>query len=242
VAIIGTERGRHLYDISFIVSFRCDLACTFCMYSSGPDVAGELDPALAQRFIDTIDLDCVNAFGLYGGEPALFIPQNTAILRMLPEKPRFVISNGTWSQSVERTQEFMDWADEWGLRVFVSSTAQHRRAQDRAVLLALVAAGRIVLKPAEPSFIPMGRLARPDAQCTRLCDHDDKPTRIALQPDGTVMFQNCDGDYPAIGTAAEGFPVVAARLKAQGWRSRCPLYREANATHFVDIVPAHQTR
>src|SRR5208282_2307253 len=170
MATVGSARGRHLYDISFIVSFRCDLACTFCMYSSNPDVVGELDPAVAQRFISTIDLDRVNAFGLYGGEPALFIPQNTAILRMLPKnKPKFVITNGTWSRSPKLTQEFMDWANEWGLRVFVSSTPQHQRAQDRAVLFVLAAADRITLKPAETNFIPMGQLARPGAKCTRVC-------------------------------------------------------------------------
>ncbi len=253
---MGSARGRHLYDISFIVSFRCDLACTFCMYASGPDVAGELDPAVAQRFIDTIDFNCVNAFGLYGGEPALFIPQNTAILRMLSNKPKFVITNGTWSQTAERTQEFMGWVDKWGLRVFVSSTAQHQRAQNRTVLLALAEANRIILKPAETHFIPMGRLARPDAPCTRLCDRDDKPTRIALQPDGMVMFQNCDGDYPAIGAAIEGFPTIATRLKAREWQTRCSLYdfslqpkkqptceeRKTNAIPFVGILSAHKDR
>ena len=236
MAVVGASRGRQLFDVSFIASFKCDLACTFCMYSSGPDVDGELDPAIAQQFINTIDLDCVNAFGLYGGEPALFLPQNTAILHMLPRhKPKFVISNGTWSCSDEQTREFMGWADEWRLRVFVSSTPQHQRAQDRAVLRALAEADRIVLKPAETKFIPMGRLVHPNAQCTRLCDRDEKPTRIALQPDGMIMFQNCDGDYPAIGTAAEGFRTIRERLIARAWR-KCPLYETETRT-----VPLVQT-
>jgi molybdenum cofactor biosynthesis enzyme MoaA len=42
-------------DLSFMVSKFCDLRCTFCMYSSGPEVEDHVDMAALRRFIATVD-------------------------------------------------------------------------------------------------------------------------------------------------------------------------------------------
>ena len=91
-----------------------------------------------------------------------------------------------------------------------------------------------MLKPGERKgdFIPMGKLGHLQVNCTQLCMRHERPTRIAVQPDGSVIFQNCDGRYPQVGWADEGFPAIRARVEElylSGFASVCPFYRQAGA-------------
>ncbi len=47
----------------------------------------------------------------------------------------------------------------------------------------------------------MGRLSNRSSSCTFKCLKipKNKPFRIALEPNGNIIFQNCDGIYPVIG-------------------------------------------
>lgn len=227
MAKIGTAQGRHLFDVSFMASLHCDLECSFCMYNSGPTVDDEIDLEQAQKFVNSLDLQAVNAFGLYGGEPSLRMFVNTRIIQMLPKnKPVFVITNGTWSRTLKRDL-FLKWANFHKLHVIVSGTAEHIRHQDRSWLETYAASNpeRFRLKKAETSFIPMGRLGHLPTVCSQKCDSDLNPTRIAMKPNGDIIFQTCDGSYPVVGRAEEGFPVIRERLEKKQWQTLCPVWR-----------------
>lgn len=224
MASVNSNLGRQLFDISFMVSLECDLECSFCMYRSGPEAKGLLSLELVRSFINSLDPIAVNGFGLYGGEPSLFLKENQEIIYLLPpRKPVFVITNGAWSTDVERTDKFIEFALANRLYVIVSGTAEHRRNQNLKVLQALKEefGNGIRLKEAEANFIPMGRLDRLPLTCTKRCDWDERPTRIAIKPSGDVIFQTCDGSYPVVGRASEGFPVIQKRLQEKFWHS-CP--------------------
>lgn len=228
MAKIGTAQGRHLFDMSFMASLHCDLECSFCMYDSSPRVNDSIDLNAVSQFLYTVDFSIINAFGLYGGEPSLRMRENSSIISMLPpNKPVFVITNGTWSRSEKQRRQFLGWQARHGLHVIVSGTAEHIRHQDRLWLeeYAKSSPERFRLKKAETSFIPMGRLGHLPTICTQKCDTDSNPTRIAMKPNGDIIFQTCDGSYPVVGRAEEGFPAIQKRLVEKGWQTACPVWR-----------------
>ena len=144
------------------------------------------------------------------------------------DRPRFVITNGTWSTDPARTEEFLDFCRRYDCYMVVSGTPWHRRYQDRSVLEAL-REGRpdaVRLKPAGESFHAMGRLeGRMQFSCTHKCMWWGRALRIAVQPDGTIIFQNCDGVYPVVGDLGESFSGLGARvtkMRREGFRDVCP--------------------
>lgn len=236
------------YDISFMYSKHCDLACTFCMYASSPDVHDALDLSQLKWWLKTLRYHRVNSFGFYGGEPWLFMREYDWIIQMLPQAyngpdyrlipaiPLFVITNGTWSKNPVTTLEFLDWAGNHNMKVFVSGTDQHVRFQDRKVLEMVARAHPdwIVLKKPDTTILPMGNLLGKPVSCTVRCQEKKRPARIAIQPDGTIIFQSCDGVYPVVGTIKEDFNNVDGRIQRmiydEGFSRVCPYYKEAHET------------
>lgn len=227
------QGNNEMYDISFMVSRKCDLQCPFCMYACGPageDIEEKLDLMKAQEFIKTIDMSKVNSFGFYGGEPTLFLQEYRWLSRHLPaDKPRFMISNGAWSTQCAYTTYVQRVARESNFKVWISSTPEHKKHQNLAVIADLCEhlPGYFEVKEAETSFLPMGRLSHLPVTCTRKCDTYTKPTRFAVCPDGGVIFQSCDGQYPEVGHMEEGFPRLHERiedLRWNGFHPACPHY------------------
>ncbi len=217
--VLVRPAGREKYDLSFMYSNRCDLECPFCMYSSSPNVEAENVLALNEllQFITTIDFSMINSFGFYGGEPSLFIEENSRIMDLLPQSiPKFVITNGTWSHGAMHTSTFLSWCKKYDLKVFISRTPYHRGFQNEEVIQVAVRDNDfITLKEPDTKMIPMGRLAKPIIKCTSQCSWDIRPTRLAIQSDGSVIFQTCDGSYPVVGHIREGFDKVCGRVKQE---------------------------
>lgn len=226
------QQDHRMYDLSFMVSKHCDLSCSFCMYSSGPKVNDLLDFQKLRSFLKTVRYGYINAFGIYGGEPWLFMKENSEILNYLPSHiPAFVITNGTWSKNIIDTTEFMLWAQKHDLQVFVSGTDQHIPFQDREMLARIASTNdRVHLKPPDTQILPMGYLFGQKVKCTVKCERTDKPTRLAVQPDGSIIYQTCDGVYPKIGYINETFDMIDRRVTnylKDGFGSVCPYYKEA---------------
>jgi len=208
------------------------------MYDSGPEVRDGISLPLVGQFLSLMNQDDVNAFGLYGGEPWLCMRENTRIIEMLPPgKPVFVITNGTWSKGSRARETFLGWARDHDLYVVVSGTAEHVRHQDRAWLEEYATAhpgDRFRLKEAEAQFISMGRLGSEPSTCRLKCETGSGPTRIAMKPSGEIIFQTCDGQYPVIGHASEGFQLIQKRLDHKVWMG-CRFWcrREASQRYSV---------
>lgn len=225
VAIPG--RGVGLYDLSFLYTRRCDLECPFCMYDSSPRVDDALDLPQLERFLRTVDFELVHACGFYGGEPAVALDGFGSIAMLLPDDvPRFVITNGTWSRDEARTIRFLSWVLRHKMAVFVSGTPYHRRHQDRAKLEQIAASYfGVTLKESDEELLPMGKLSGGYVDCSLKCFWAVGPLRLAVMPDGTIIYQTCDGVYPAVGTIQDSFYQVHRRvgkLREEGFRSVCP--------------------
>ena len=220
----------NMYDLSFIYTKRCDLRCAFCMYSSGPEVDDAIDLSLLEGWLDTVDMGRVASFGLYGGEVGVDLDGFGACLDLVShvDRPHFVLTNGTWSTDPSRTVEFLDFCWRHKCYVVVSGTPWHRRHQNRAVLGALKEKwpDTFRLKPVEENFHAMGRLeGKMRFSCTRKCAWWGRALRIAVQPDGTIIFQNCDGVYPVVGNLVESFSQLDARvtrMRRESFGDVCP--------------------
>lgn len=228
-------QADQMFDLSFIYSKQCDLSCSFCMYSSGPQVYDCMDLQKHRSWMKTVRWSMINGIGIYGGEPSLFLKENSIILdRTNARVPRFCITNGTWSKDVVSTAVFMLWAFKYTVQVFVSGTDQHRAFQDPAMLEYLSNAypTMVRLKAPDTQIFPMGRLAGEQVRCTVKCMRPRyiAPTRIAVQPDGTIIYQSCDGVYPVIGSwDTDTFDDIVKKVDEytqQGFREVCPYYEE----------------
>jgi len=229
----NSENPR-MYDLSFMYTLRCDLKCPFCMYDSGPDVWDSMNMPMLDNWLWTVDPNLIASFGLYGGEPGVDLEGFGYCLQMakriIGERPSFVITNGTWSTSMEKTDVFLRWCSDNGLFVVVSGTPFHRKTQDREILETLVQLypTAMRLKPEHENFIPMGRLGHNEVACTVKCRSWNRASRIAVKPNGDILFQNCDGVFPVVGTYHDRFDVIDE--KVQRWRAEgakeCPYYKE----------------
>jgi hypothetical protein len=227
-------REGQMFDLSFMYSKQCDLSCSFCMYSSGPQVYDRMDLQKFRSWMKTVRWGLINGIGIYGGEPSLFLKENSIILEHTNSVPRFCITNGTWSKSPVSTAAFMLWALGWKVQVFVSGTDQHVAFQDRAMLeyLSHTYPTMVRLKAPDTQILPMGRLIGEQVKCTVKCMRPRyiAPTRIAVQPDGTIIYQSCDGVYPVIGSwDTDTFDDIVKKVDEytqQGFRAVCPYYEE----------------
>lgn len=214
IMVMLGNSGREVYDLSFMYSKECDLECPFCMYDSSPRVKDQIDLPKLRNFIESIDNDLINSYGLYGGEPTILADRYSKIIEMLPrDKPKFVITNGTWSKTEPATTAFLNWCSKYKLTAFVSGTPYHQKFQNKELIKALSAQyGFIILKKPDNNFLPMGKLKHLPAACSHLCMRNKKPVRIAVEPDGAIIFQTCDGVYPEIGTFEDKFRDIHERI------------------------------
>ena len=223
------------YDLSFMYTRRCNLHCSFCMYDSGPEVDDVLDLDKLVPWLHTVDSNRIASFGLYGGEPSVDLRGFGRCLllarRILGDKPGFVITNGAWSKSEADTAQFLFFCEQHRLSVVVSGTPEHRKFQNREVLemLADRHPRAIRLKPKEENFHAMGRLeGKMPFSCSEKCMSWNRALRIAIQPDGNIIFQNCDGVYPVVGNISMPFSSTDRRInqmRSHGFADYCPHYR-----------------
>jgi len=206
--MLGNETSAS-YDISFMATLKCDLECPFCMYDSSPEKDDIIDFDLLSGFIKTIDMDMVNAFGFYGGEPAVAMNLFGEVVELLPpQKPKFVITNGAWSTNPDKTEKFLSWAKSYNMKVFVSGTKYHQKFQDLKILEELANNGSVILKEPDSKMLPMGKLSHAHVKCSKKCLSYKCCTRIAVRPDNAIIFQNCDGVYPVIGNIGQDFGII----------------------------------
>ncbi len=221
------------YDLSFMLTRRCNLSCSFCMYECGPKVNDYLNLALLEDWLTTVDIKKITSFGIYGGEPSLNLPGYRKILDMISvfNKPQFIITNGSWSTSVKHTMEFINFCTEYKLYIVVSGTSEHRKYQNRDILELLKeeSPDGIKLKPEAEKFHPMGRLANKiPMDCKQKCMTWNQALRIAVKPDGQVIYQNCFGVYPIVGNINEDFICLDNRvqkIRLKGFSSVCSYYK-----------------
>ena len=84
-----TELWLHITD-------RCNLACSHCLFSSGPETTGELPLTQLRRYLDDAASQGCRTFALTGGEPLVhpdLIPLIDHILS-IPESRIAILSNG----------------------------------------------------------------------------------------------------------------------------------------------------
>jgi len=216
MATVNSVRGREWFDLSIMYSRECNLFCSHCMYNSGPGVRDRLDLVALGRFISTWD-ERINSVGFYGGEVTLHLSEYKRICDLLSQEiQRWMFSNGTWSTNLSRAHEVLQWTfDNRVSPLIVSGTKYHTPHQDRTVLESLARSlpEHVWLKGDEEHYLAMGRLAGLPFTCTHRCETDKRPTRIAVRPDGSIIFQTCNGVYPVIGNIDEGFPELARRCQ-----------------------------
>lgn len=230
----------NFYDLSFMYSKRCDLSCPFCMYSSSPETEGSIDLLALSRWLETVDYDRIASFGVYGGEVGMDTLSLTGFgscfdLVSHIKRPKFVITNGTWSTDYDRTMAFLEFCREYDCHCVVSGTPWHRRHQNRDMLKRLSEEfhGCMTLKPKEENFHAMGKLeGKMKFTCSKKCMSWPGALRIAVQPDGDILFQNCDGIYPVVGNINQPFPMIDAQVQIMrkvGFSSVCPHYDNPEA-------------
>ena len=144
------------------------------------------------------------------------------------DRPHFVITNGTWSTDIDKTMDFLAFCAKYDCHVVVSGTPWHRRHQNRSVLDAIKRdqPDAFTLKPKEENFHAMGRLdGKMKFSCSRKCMSWNRALRIAVQPNGELIFQNCDGVYPVVGNIDEPFAKIDKRvteMRKVGFHEVCP--------------------
>ena len=206
--------NKNKFDFSIIPSLRCNLECPFCMYNSGPDVNVELDYTKTAKFLLTVDWEMINSFGFYGGEPSINLPLYQKFMDLIPEHiPKFIITNGTWSNDLGPCLDFIRFADKNKLHVIISGTPYHIEHQNRAVLeeFKRISPASFTLK-GDDDIQPMGRASRSDWKCTHKCVSYDCATRVGLFPDGSIFFQNCNGIYPYVQYYSNDFATLKSNV------------------------------
>ena len=221
--------NKNNYDLSFMYTTRCDLSCSFCMYNSSPEVRDAIDLDKLKKWLDTVDMNRIASFGVYGGEVSVDYDGFSKCFDLVShlDRSHFVITNGTWSTDLQTTKEFLEFSTKYNCYIVVSGTPEHRRHQNRKVLedLKTEYPEGINLKPKEEGFHAMGRLeGKMKFSCSRKCIHWDRASRIAIQPNGEIIFQNCDGIYPVVGTLDDSFSKIDKRItnmKEHGFYDVC---------------------
>lgn len=223
-----------MYDLGFIYSLKCNLTCSFCMYNCHPNIDKVLDLNKLFIWLKTININKIASFGIYGGEPSILLNGYAKCLDLVNHfnKPYFIITNGTWSNSPERTKEFLEFCTKYKIFIVISGTPEHRAYQNRKVIeqLAKKYPNDFKIRSEKENYHAMGRLeGKMPFSCTQKCMWWNKAIRIGILPDGYILFQNCDGIYPLIGNIGESFEVIDNRiqkLKANGFNTKCSKYKD----------------
>lgn len=217
-----------IYSLSFMYSLECNSNCSFCMYNCSPNNKEIINLLKLQRFINTIDFNLISAIGFFGGEISINTEGYQKIINMIPlDIPKFTITNGKWSEDKIKTQNFLEWANKNELEIFVSSTEEHKKNQNRNLLEYFESKGKIILKENDENLLPMGRLSSNKTNCKYKCIDNNYNIRITVKPDENILLQNCDGKHPVIGNINEEFLKIHTRLqhlKHNGFYEVCPYF------------------
>lgn len=204
-----------MIDFSFIPSLECNIECPFCMYDSRPTNKAELNVEQTIKFIDTMDWSLINSIGFYGGEPSINLPLYQTFLDLLPQtdKQKFIISNGSWSTNIVKTMEFIDFLILNHFYLVVSGTPYHKKFQDRKRLLELQKLYPTAMRlKGDDKIHPMGRASVEEWDCSKKCQTFEGPMRLGLFPNGNILFQNCDGQYPVVQTYFDPFVDIIQKV------------------------------
>lgn len=194
-------------DFSFIPSLECNLTCPFCMYDANPNNKMELNLEQTIKFISTFDWSLINSVGFYGGEPSINIALYQKFIDLVPvDIPKFIISNGTWSNTLYETIDFINFLKINSLHLVVSGTPYHKKFQNirRLEIIKDLHPDSVTLKD-DDKIHPMGRAYTKNWKCSKKCENLNIPIRLGLFPNGDILFQNCDGIYPIVQTYFESF-------------------------------------
>lgn len=196
-----------MIDCSFIPSYECNLKCWFCMYNCGSNQKSTLDIEKTKYFISKINFSKINQFGFYGGEISINLDLYQKFIDLVPTHfPKFTITNGTWSRNLIDKEKFINFITTNKIYTKVSCTPEHIKHQNQKVLKEVCKEYKnIKIKENDDTkskLLPMGRLSNRPFSCSFKCTKlsSNQPFRIALEPDGSVIFQNCDGIYPTVGS------------------------------------------
>ena len=199
---------KRLIDFSFMASLKCNLSCEHCMYESSPSNNARLNLKQTEKFISTINFDKINSCGFYGGEISCDYELYQSIIDMLPKDSiKFTITNGSWSNNEAATKRFADFAQKNNLQVFISSTKFQKLFQHSDRLKKIISKYDFIIKD-DDYVIPMGRAKKEDWSCSKKCLFYKVPMRLTLNPYGQIMFCNCDGVYPLVGTYNDKFETI----------------------------------
>lgn len=200
---LGRISKDSVADFSIIPSLQCNLSCSFCMYNSSIVNSKTINEKILKSFISDIEWNLINSIGLYGGEPSINLKLYERIIKLLPtDIPKFTITNGSWSLNSSSTKLFLDFVLKYNLKVFVSSNYEQRCFQDNKIIKTVADEYGFVIKSAD-IIIPMGRASKNKFECNKKCLEVLNSTdllRLAVLPTGIIIFQNCNGIYPIIGT------------------------------------------
>jgi hypothetical protein len=195
-----------MIDCSLIPSYECNLKCWFCMYDCGPNKKDVLDIKKAEYFISNVNFSMINQFGFYGGEISINLSLYQKFINLIPTNiPKFTITNGAWSRNPIDTENFINFITNNKIYTKISCTPEHKKYQNQEVLKKVCKENKnIKIKnndDTKAKLLPMGRLSNQPFSCSFKCTRilPNQPFRIALEPDGSVIFQNCDGVYPKVG-------------------------------------------
>ena len=205
-------------DLSIIPSHHCNLRCWFCMYEGGPEKREVVDLKKVKNWLIGFPWKEVRWTGAYGGEISTdYILYKDALDCFPRYKPRFTITNGSWSRNFRSTLKFIAFAEEQSLHVKVSSTKEHKKSQDVPLLEKLHNEGFIEYKKNDDTdsrLLPMGRL---DGICGQVCKKEclewEGAYRVGIEPNGNIIFQSCRGVYPIISTLDEHWSAILVRLE-----------------------------
>lgn len=212
--------GDSKVDLSIIASLKCNLSCWFCMYSAGPNNGKILCHDSLSVFLGSVNWDDINSIGFYGGEISVdtslwqtyidtvdhHINYQTneagnAVKRTRKWKGhKWCITNGSWSEHHVKFYSFIHWASNLDLQVFISTTEAHKKHQDTEKLQLLVSSSdrfRFKKDDLKSKLLPMGRNKKPLWTCSKRCLRLERH-RLAILPNGDVIYQKCDGVYPVI--------------------------------------------
>lgn len=190
-------------DLSFILSYKCNLECSFCMYNCSKKEKDFIDFDILIKFIKTIDFNIVNLIGYFGGEVSIMINEYEYLSSLLPKNfPKFCITNGAWSLNENHTKNFLKFISNDNFKyVKISCTKEHKKFQNENVIKKVIKENclfYIKTDDLKRKLNPMGKLNYKKNDCTKICKKNETK-RYTILPNGDIIFQLCDGKNPIIG-------------------------------------------
>lgn len=188
------------------------------MYECSPENIERLNYDLTKEFSRTIDWSRISSFGFYGGEISVDLPLYQKFVDLVPKYiPKFTITNGSWSRDTFLTKEFLNFIYKNRLKTKISCTPEHKKFQDTKLIkeVETITHGDVFVKTNDDTkgkLLSMGRLKDRKVECTMKCrslsipiNGNEPVYRMALEPNGNIILQSCDGRYPVIGNYHKTF-------------------------------------